>query len=55
MVVGNRELIGQAVANLIDNAVKYGGGAEGGARQGADQTSRCARRERLFMVAIEVS
>jgi signal transduction histidine kinase len=23
-IVGNRELIGQAVANLIDNAVKYG-------------------------------
>jgi signal transduction histidine kinase len=26
-IVGNRELIGQAVANLIDNAVKYGSGA----------------------------
>ncbi len=25
-IVGNRELIGQAVANLIDNAVKYGAG-----------------------------
>jgi signal transduction histidine kinase len=24
MIVGNRELIGQAVANLVDNAVKYG-------------------------------
>ena len=25
-IVGNRELIGQAVANLVDNAVKYGAG-----------------------------
>jgi signal transduction histidine kinase len=25
-MVGNRELIGQAIANLIDNALKYGGG-----------------------------
>ncbi|GEP06127.1 HAMP domain-containing sensor histidine kinase [Methylobacterium oxalidis] len=25
---GNRELIGQALANLIDNAIKYGAGAE---------------------------
>ena len=24
MMVGNRELIGQAIANLIDNALKYG-------------------------------
>ncbi len=28
-IVGNRELIGQAVANLIDNAVKYGAGEAG--------------------------
>ena len=28
---GSRELIGQAVANLVDNAVKYG--AAGGERQ----------------------
>ena len=31
MLRGNRELIGQALANLIDNAVKYGAnGEEGG-------------------------
>jgi len=29
-VAGNRELIGQALANLIDNALKYGQPAEGG-------------------------
>src|SRR5581483_11941210 len=27
---GNRELIGQALANLVDNAIKYGGAAPGG-------------------------
>lgn len=26
---GNRELVGQALANLVDNAVKYGGGGDG--------------------------
>ena len=31
-VQGNRELIGQAIFNLIDNAIKYGVGAEAGAR-----------------------
>ena len=29
ILVGNRELIGQAVANLIDNALKYGAGSDG--------------------------
>jgi signal transduction histidine kinase len=29
-VQGNRELIGQAIFNLIDNAVKYSAGAEAG-------------------------
>ena len=33
-VTGNRELIGQAIGNLIDNAIKY---AEGG-EQSADQS-----------------
>ena len=28
-VHGNRELVGQAVANLIENAIKYGGGTPG--------------------------
>jgi len=28
-IAGNRELIGQALANLIDNALKYGAAAEG--------------------------
>ncbi|WP_457108494.1 ATP-binding protein [Methylobacterium sp. P5_C11] len=29
MIAGNRELIGQALANLIDNALKYGAGSVG--------------------------
>jgi len=29
-VVGNRELVGQALANLVDNALKYGQPADGG-------------------------
>ena len=28
-VHGSRELVGQAVANLVDNAIKYGGGEQG--------------------------
>ncbi|MGD0764122.1 MAG: ATP-binding protein [Roseiarcus sp.] len=36
-IVGNRELIGQAVANLIDNAVKYGAG-EGEEPAAADRS-----------------
>ena len=28
-VRGNRELLGQAIANLVDNAIKYGAGGEG--------------------------
>ena len=43
MVVGNRELIGQAVANLIDNAVKHGA-PEDEARQSGDRGRRAARR-----------
>ena len=46
-IVGNRELIGQAIANLIDNAVKYGAGeAKEPARdeQKRDRRDRAARR-----------
>lgn len=32
MVTGNRELLGQVVANLVDNALKHGRPAEGGGR-----------------------
>ena len=31
-VTGNRELIGQALSNIVDNAIKYSAGAEGGAK-----------------------
>jgi signal transduction histidine kinase len=45
-IVGNRELIGQAIANLIDNAVKYGAG-EGGepAAAGRGEITVTARRD----------
>ena len=50
MVSGNRELIGQAIANLIDNALKYGAG---GAAPGG-QIAVGARREGSRIV-IEVA
>lgn len=31
-IAGNRELIGQALSNIVDNAIKYSAGAEGGAK-----------------------
>jgi signal transduction histidine kinase len=31
-MVGNRELIGQALSNIVDNAIKYAAGVEDGAR-----------------------
>lgn len=43
-IVGNRELIGQAIANLIDNAVKYGSAeakpAEAASREEIEVTAR---------------
>ena len=33
MMRGGRELIGQALANLVDNAIKYGAADEGGAQE----------------------
>jgi signal transduction histidine kinase len=39
MIHGNRELIGQALANLIDNALKYG------VSEGSDQDSRAVTLE----------
>ena len=45
-MVGNRELIGQAIANLIDNALKYGAPPRG-AHCGRPETGRgCVRRRR---------
>lgn len=35
IVRANRQLIGQAIANLLDNAVKYGGPVSGGANRAA--------------------
>ena len=39
-VRGNRELIGQAIANLVDNALKYGASAEG-RRRSRSEARRC--------------
>lgn len=45
-IVGNRELIGQAVANLIDNAVKYGAGeGDEPAAAGRSEIAVTARRD----------
>ncbi|AMJ63391.1 sensor histidine kinase [Bosea sp. PAMC 26642] len=49
-VLGNRELIGQALANLIDNALKYGK-AEGDARPGLLVAARQAGSEVELVVA----
>jgi signal transduction histidine kinase len=51
MVIGNRELIGQAVANLIDNAVKHGAPDDEAAKT---EISVVARRDG-GSVAIEVA
>ena len=50
-ISGNRELIGQAVANLVDNALKYGAAEENG---GVNAVSLAARREGTNIV-IEVA
>jgi signal transduction histidine kinase len=42
-MTGNRELIGQAIANLIDNALKYG--AAGPGSNASDEVAVAARRE----------
>ena len=52
-VLGNRELIGQAVANLIDNAVKYGARRGRGGRR-KPRSPSTARRDGAS-VAIEVA
>jgi len=43
-VTGNRELIGQALANLVDNAIKYGAPATGAGDAGRD-VALSARRQ----------
>ena len=54
-IVGNRELIGQAVANLIDNALKYGAGhAKEPRAESRSEIAVTARREGAT-VAIEVA
>jgi signal transduction histidine kinase len=42
-IVGNRELCGQAIANLVDNALKYGAAPEGGVAK--NEVALTARRE----------
>ena len=54
LVVGNRELIGQAIANLIDNAVKYGRFDETSIASGRPEIVVAAKRDG-DAVAIEVS
>ncbi|WP_306120988.1 HAMP domain-containing sensor histidine kinase [Roseitalea sp. MMSF_3504] len=47
VVEGNRELIGQAVTNLIDNAIKYGLAAPGGVVRLEGRRDEVARRVEL--------
>ncbi len=44
IVRGNRELIGQTIANLVDNALKYGAPKEGGFADVKPDVVICARR-----------
>jgi signal transduction histidine kinase len=50
LVHGNRELVGQAVANLLDNAIKYG--AEGTQQHPAAVTVTAARDQDSVVVTI---
>ena len=47
VVRGNRELIGQAISNLIDNAIKYGSGGEP-----AEINVTVNRRDGAFVLAV---
>ena len=48
---GNRELLGQAVANLLDNALKYGA-ADGARRRAAGRASRRAKSGDRVAIAV---
>ena len=50
-MLGNRELIGQAIANLIDNALKYGAADLGSARR-TRSTSRRGARARNIVIEV---
>lgn len=47
-IAGNRELIGQALSNIVDNAIKYSAGAEGGAKV----TVSIARQDGTFRLGV---
>ena len=47
IIAGNRELIGQALANLIDNALKYGAASEAGEARVTLEASRVGDAVRL--------
>lgn len=47
VIRGNRELIGQAISNLLDNAIKYGGGGEP-----AEIKVSVARRDGVIILAV---
>ena len=52
LIHGSRELIGQAIANLVDNALKYGGGA---GEKGADKSVVLSARRNGAAVEICVA
>ena len=52
IVHGSRELIGQALANLVDNALKYGIGEDGDPDQARQVTLSAARRGQIVEIAV---
>ena len=50
---GNRELIGQALANLVENAIKYGKPVAAAQPLGADTVARVGAKETLKEIVIE--
>ncbi len=52
IVHGSRELIGQALANLVDNALKYGASEDGDAGRAKQVTISAARRGSIVELAV---
>jgi signal transduction histidine kinase len=51
-VRANRQLVGQTVANLVDNAIKYSAKSVSSAAEGSDVTVRVAAHERTAEISV---